>query len=94
VFLDSLLIYLAERTPSCPLYAVHLILCGRGLGSFASEVLEARLEAMATTGVDAAMAEVFKEYFNIPDFSRSASGVMVGRDRAPSGKPAVKRRRL
>lgn len=94
VFFDSLLVYIAERTPTCPLHAVHLIVKTPAVGRFAAEVLEARLGAIASSGIDAAIAAVFRDYFNIPDFSRNTSVVTVASERLPSGKPAVKRRRL
>ncbi|KAL8564959.1 hypothetical protein ACOMHN_019862 [Nucella lapillus] len=94
VFFDSLLVYLAERTPHCPLHALQLLIPNPALARFSAEVLEARLQALKTTSVDGAMAAVFKEYFNIPDFTRSHAIAGSAGGRSPSGKPAVKRRRL
>ncbi|XP_076472585.1 uncharacterized protein LOC143301987 [Babylonia areolata] len=106
VFFDSLLVYLAERTPDCPLHALQLLITHPALARFTAEVLESRLQALKTSSVDVAMAAVFKEYFNVPEFTRSnnnnASGgggggfspLQVSGERSPSGKPAVKRRRL
>ena len=98
MFFDSLLLYLAERTPTCPLDTIHLLVTNPAICGFTAQVLEARLETVRTVSIDAAMATVFKDYFNIPDFSRN--GLLVGAsspaptERSPSGKPAVKRRRL
>ncbi|XP_070206616.1 serine-rich adhesin for platelets-like [Littorina saxatilis] len=95
VFFDSVLVYLAERTSTCPLHAIHLTVNSPAVARFAAEVLEARRDSMMASGVDVAMATVFKDYFNIPDFTRTPSlaGNSAG-GRSPSGKPAVKRRRL
>lgn len=96
IFFDSLLIYLAERTSSCPLHGIQLIISKPAIACFASQVLETRLETILVEGIDSAMAAAFRDYFGIPDFSRPAQPVesQVAADRNMFGKPAVKRRRL
>lgn len=98
VFFDALLIFLAERISSSPLHAVQLFLNNPAVARFAAEVLEARLETLILSGVDAALADAFQEYFGIPNFSREQFGKAISppanEDRNPYGKPAIKRRRL
>ncbi|KAK7477405.1 hypothetical protein BaRGS_00031381, partial [Batillaria attramentaria] len=96
IFFDALLIYLAERTSTCPLHGIHLIVNNPAIARFAAEVLEARLETIMVGGVDSAMAAAFQDYFGIPDFSRvqTPTPPQSTTERNWFGRPAVKRRRL
>ena len=90
VFFDSLLVYLAERDPNDHIHTVHMLDNRPAIGQFIAEMFEARLRSVKSTGVDTATANVFKDYFNVADFCPNEQPVK----RNPSGKPAVKRRRL